>query len=404
MTVHQPRSAAAAAGRHRLAVPACLVAVLTSMLGAMASDASATDWSTVQLAWRNDPRPASDAPLPVDAEAPSRASRRLQRRTLRRGIVELDPPAARVDAMIPAALPIRATPAVENAIESSFPLAESSGAAVGPPLIAHRDQAYGDPVDPRQRFDLFLPDGCTGAGLPLVIWIHGPDWKSGSKDDCPIIWLTDDGYAVASIGYRSSDTAVFPAQLDDCLAAVAAITAEASTWGIDATRICLAGSGAGGHLAALVAYTQPAGGPTHPNSTEEVDATAVAAVAMIDAPTHLPSLGGQHDRPGSPASRLVGGPLPEFREVAQRASPLAHVTADDPPTLIVHGGREATIAAEQSERLDAALTASGVDSTLVLIDAAISATTPTRGTPAAVALVEFLDRTIGAGVTRHDPD
>lgn len=403
MTVHQPRSAAATAGRHRLDVPACLVAVLTAMLSAMASAASGTDWSTVQLAWRNDPRPASDAPLPVDAAAPSRASRRLQRRTMRRGIVELDPPAARVEAVIPASLPIRATPAVETAIPPAFPLAESSVASVGPPVIAHRDQAYGDD-DPRQRFDLFLPDGCTGAGLPLVIWIHGPDWKSGSKDDCPIIWLADDGYAVASIGYRSSDTAVFPAQLDDCLAAVAAITAEASTWGIDPTRICLAGAGAGGHLAALVAYTPPAAGPSQPNSTEEGDTTAVAAVAMIDAPTHLPSLGGQHDRPGSPASRLVGGPLPEFREVAQRASPLAHVTADDPPTLIVSGGREATVAAEQSARLDAALTASGIDSTLVLLDAAISAATPTRSTPAAIALVEFLDRTIGAGVTRPDPD
>jgi acetyl esterase/lipase len=378
------------------------VAVLTAMLGAMASDASATDWSTVQLAWRNDPRPASDAPLPVDAEAPSRASRRLQRRTLRRGIVELDPPAARVDAMIPAALPIRATPAVENAIESSFPLAESSGAAVGPPLIAHRDQAYGDPVDPRQRFDLFLPDGCTGAGLPLVIWIHGPDWKSGSKDDCPIIWLTDDGYAVASIGYRSSDTAVFPAQLDDCLAAVAAITAEASTWGIDATRICLAGSGAGGHLAALVAYTQPAGGPTHPNSTEEVDATAVAAVAMIDAPTHLPSLGGSHDRAGSPASRLVGGPLPEFREAAQRASPLLHVSAQAPPALIVHGGRGDGTALDQGDRLDAALRAAGIESGLVILDAAASDLTPRRGSPAAGALVEFLDRTVGTAAGRHE--
>ena len=403
MTVHQSRSAAAATGRHRFTVPGYLVAVLTAMLGAMASDASGTNWSTIQLAWRNDPRPASDAPLPVDAETPSRGSRRLQRRTLRRGGVEPNLPAARIDAVMPTALPIRATPAVENAIESSFPTAESGVAAGRPPLIAHRDQAYGDD-DPRQRFDLFLPDGCTGPGLPLVIWIHGPDWKSGSKQDCPVIWLADDGYAVASIGYRSSDTAVFPAQLDDCLAAVAAITAEASTWGIDPTRICLAGAGAGGHLAALVAYTQPAAGPSGQNPTEEVDATAITAVAMIDAPTHLPSLGGQHDRPGSPASRLVGGPLPEFREVAQRASPLAHVTADDPPTLIVHGGHDATVAAEQSIRLDAALTASGVDSTLVLFDTAISAATPTRGTPAAVALVEFLDRTIGAGVTRPDSD
>ena len=71
--------------------------------------------------------------------------------------------------------------------------------------------------------------------------------------------LTERGYAVASIGYRLSDTAVFPAQLDDCRAAIVEIERNADVWGIDRDRVAVVGSGAGGHLAALVGLTsQPA--------------------------------------------------------------------------------------------------------------------------------------------------
>jgi acetyl esterase/lipase len=352
----------------------------------------ATDWSGVQLAWRNDPRPAADAPLPVDPSASRRTTRRALRRSLRRG--ELEPTAGRPDA------------AVNDAEVSVPPLAEAAPEPVSiepaatPRTIVHRDQPYGD--QPGQRFDLHLPDGCSGGRLPLVVWIHGPDWRTGSKVDCPVTWLVEQGFAVASIDYRPSDAAVFPAQLDDCRAAVGAICAEATTWGIDPSRICVAGIGGGGHLAALVAFAPADQGPIREASTDDATmaADAVAAAAVFDAPSHLPSLGAAHDRAGSAASRLVGGPLPEFREAAQKASPLVHVTPDDPPTLIVHGSRGDSVSAEQGVRLDAALHASGVDSALVVLDAAAGGLVPARGTPAGGALVEFLDRTLGSGTAR----
>ena len=128
----------------------------------------------------------------------------------------------------------------------------------------------------------------------------------------------------------------------------------------------------------------------------------VAAVAIFDAPTHLPSLGAAHDRAGSAESRLVGGPLPEFREAAQKASPLVHVSADDPPTLIVQGSRGDGVALEQGERLDAALRAVGVDSALVVLDAKAAALAPRHGTAAGGTLVEFLDRTLGPAAARID--
>jgi acetyl esterase/lipase len=347
------------------------------------------DWSQVQLA-QNDPRAVSDAPLPVDPVPTRRLSRRAQRRNLRRGIPEpVAPPSDRAGA------PMASEPAFGDRIDRGPPADVPAVRA-----IVHRDQPSIDGGHPRQRFDIRLPEGCTGAGLPLVIWIHGPDWRTGSKAECPVAWLVDRGYAVASVGYRTSDIAVFPAQLDDCRAAVTRLVAEAEVWGIDPARVCVAGSGAGGHLAALVGYVAHDTGPIRAASTDTGahDASVPAAVVVIDAPVHLTTLGPAADRAGSAASRLVGGPLPEFREAAQHASPLVHVSADDPPTLIVHGGRGSAVPADQATRLDRALETAGVERTLVIIEDA--AATPAPGSRTGDALERFLERAIGPGATR----
>ena len=266
--------------------------------------------------------------------------------------------------------------------------------AGGPPKpIAHRDQPVGANADGRQRFDLFLPAGCSGGGMPLVVWIHGDSWRDGSKADCPILWLAEEGYAVASIGYRLSDTATFPAQLDDCRAAIDEIARNAEVWGIDPERIAVVGTGGGGHLAALVglAPAAPAG-------------RRVAAICAVAAPAHLTTLGPEHDRPSSAASLLVGGPLQEFREAAQQASPLTHVSADDPPCLVIHGSDDRLVPADQAIRLDASLEAAGVDSSLVLLEGIGHAPAIDKGSRSGGALQEFLDRTLGPGLAARSAD
>lgn len=272
---------------------------------------------------------------------------------------------------------------VESTLESPF----APPAAVAPQgeILVHRDQPSLPTADARQRFDMFLPAGCAGGGMPLVVWIHGDTWRDGSRADCPVRWLADEGYAVASIGYRLTDSATFPAQLDDCRAALEEIRRTAEVWGIDRDRIAVVGSGAGGHLAALVGLSGPG-------------EARVAAVCAVAAPTHLTSLGPDHDRPSSPASLLVGGPLAEFREAAQRASPLSYVSGDDPPCLVIHGDRDETIPTAQSVSLDAALRAAGVDSTLVVLERTGHRPSLDRAAPAGRALLEFLDRTLGPGI------
>ena len=234
--------------------------------------------------------------------------------------------------------------------------------------------------------------------MPLVVWITGDDWQGGPRVNCPIAWLAEKGYAVASISYRPSDAAVFPAQLQDCRAALATLLRDAEIWGIDRSRVCMAGAGAGGHLATLVGFSRaesPGDSDTQPPAT-------VAAVCGVAAPSLLTALGGPNDRASSAASRLVGGPLPELREAALAASPLTHVSTDDPATLLVHGTHDPVVPADQAVRLDRALAAAGVDHTLVMLDA--GHTIPLgEETLAAAELLRFLDRVLGAGRRQEPP-
>lgn len=377
----------------------CLAAAVVAAAGGTRAAAppesgtSRRDWSGVQLAWRDDPRPAAD--LPAGVTSPERRpSRRALRRAGRRGWMPEQPPSAAPAAARPAAVPRPVGPPpqpipVETTLSSPFTRSPADADAV-----VHRDQPYGSAGHPRHRFDIHLPAACSGGGMPLVIWIHGDDWATGSKLDCPVRWLVDDGYAVASIGYRTSDVAVFPGPLDDCRAAVATILRDAELWGIDPQRVCVAGTAAGGHLAALVAFTADAEGG-------DGAAPQVAAVCAVAAPSQLTALGPADDRAASPASRLVGGPLPDLREAALRASPLVHVSPDDPPTLLVHGSADDRVPVEQAVRLDAALDAAGVDSTAVILDAGRTIALD-EASPAGRELLHFLDRVLGPGPTSYD--
>src|SRR5205085_165270 len=103
----------------------------------------------------------------------------------------------------------------------------------------------------RNRLDLYLPEKAQGR-LPVVVWIHGGAWRAGSKDHCPAVPLTAKGFAVASINYRFSQHAVFPAQIEDCKAAIRWLRANADKYHLDPDHIGAWGASAGGHLVALL--------------------------------------------------------------------------------------------------------------------------------------------------------
>lgn len=218
--------------------------------------------------------------------------------------------------------------------------------------------------------DVYRP-GKSDEPFPLVIWIHGGGWHSGSRTPCPAAWLVQHGYAVASIDYRLSREATFPAQIVDCKAAIRWLRAHAAEHGIDPDRVGVWGASAGGHLAALLGTAGDV--PLFDSPENPEHSSRVQAVCDFFGPTYL-VLSGTRDEMGrvgmESVTRLLGGPAGNLYEKAALASPATFVTPDDPPFLIVHGSRDPVVPLAQSRLLFDALQNAGVDATLHVVEGA----------------------------------
>ncbi|MEP7188738.1 MAG: alpha/beta hydrolase [Roseiflexaceae bacterium] len=234
-------------------------------------------------------------------------------------------------------------------------------------MTVHRDLAYVANGHARQNLDLYLPS--DGQQLPLIIWVHGGAFRMGSKeglefDAVPLEYLAL-GYAVASINYRLSQHALFPAQIEDCKAAVRWLRAHAEQFKLDANRFGVWGPSAGGHLAAMLGTT---GAVTAFEVGEHLNVSSrVQAVVDYFGPTDFlqmddqrPPDGMLHNPPDSPESQLIGGAIQEHKQRVAQANPITYVTNDAPPFLIVHGDRDPLVPYQQSALLDAALRQAGV--------------------------------------------
>lgn len=222
-----------------------------------------------------------------------------------------------------------------------------------------RDLVYATVGETQLKLDLHRPARATGKD-PLVVWIHGGGWRRGSKANCRLAWLSEHGYAVASIQYRLSGEATWPAQIHDCKAAIRWLRANSKRLGVDATRIGVGGSSAGGHLAALLGTSGDVatlegtvGGNTEYSSR-------VHAVYDLFGPADFSTMGAG----GGAVGQLFGGAPSEKPDSARAASPVTHVTREDPPFLIAHGGRDRLVPVAQSQGLHARLGQVGVQSTL----------------------------------------
>lgn len=242
--------------------------------------------------------------------------------------------------------------------------------------VVYKDLEYDRVGEKSLLLDLYYPKSVDGSVIekpvPVVVWIHGGGWINGSKDRCPATWLTEHGFAVASINYRLTDEAQWPAQIDDCRAAVGWLRHNAVEYQIDAGHIAVWGGSAGGHLAALLGTLDaPAG---------ETLSTRVQAVCDWYGPTDLltmpPNVLGngvsgngrtQADIANSNGAKLLGQTVRNVPELAKQASAIYHVSSDDPPFLIMHGENDPAVPIDQSRRLHEKLQAAKVDSTFHIV-------------------------------------
>ncbi|HMB02357.1 MAG TPA: alpha/beta hydrolase [Isosphaeraceae bacterium] len=229
-----------------------------------------------------------------------------------------------------------------------------------PGIQVSSNLVYHEAGDPVPRLDLYAPRAPEpGAGRPAIIAIHGGGWRGGSKDDYgrSLMRLAEHGYVVAAIDYRLSRPGApsWPANFEDVREAVRWLRRHAKQYGVDPGRIAALGASAGGHLAALLG--------TCPD-----DAARVQAVIDFYGPTDLRALYASRKRTTTSLTLLLGGRPDECPARYESASPIHHVSADDPPMLLIHGGDDALVPLGQSRALADALARAGVPHRLIVIE------------------------------------
>lgn len=231
----------------------------------------------------------------------------------------------------------------------------------------HYAQVNGRPL----LLDLYVPR-FTSKPVPVIVFIHGGAWISGSKSSCPIVNMAGKGYGVVSIDYRLTDTAIFPAQIHDCKGAIRWVRAHADEYGFDPDRVGVWGNSAGGHLVALLGTSGDAKELEGDVGGNLEFSSRVQAVADFCGPTsfRLEDLEGlegvKKGKTPEPLVQLLGGTLQEKTDLARLASPTSFVSPDDPPFFIAHGQQDATVPVQQARILAADLKKAGVEASLFI--------------------------------------
>lgn len=235
-----------------------------------------------------------------------------------------------------------------------------------------RDLDYVGAGNKRQMLDLYLPEAKTTKPRPLVVYIHGGGWENGSKDQVDVLCnlIKDRNYAGASINYRLTNEAVWPAQIHDCKAAIRALRAHAPENQIDPEKIAVFGISAGGHLVSMLGVTggvKELEGDLGPNLSQS---SRVTCVLDFCGPSNFLTFGGEGsiinvDDPKTGLSKLIGGTVKEKPEIARNASPVNYITSDDAPFLIIHGEKDSIVRYAQATEFDAALEKVRIPATLI---------------------------------------
>lgn len=238
---------------------------------------------------------------------------------------------------------------------------EKGGGEDPVPASTALNVSYGS--DPQQKMDIYLPAGRTTASTKVMILIHGGAWAQGDKADfnayVDTLQRRLPGYAIFNINYRlaTGSTAFFPAQENDVKAAIEWIYSKRAEYRISANFVLL-GASAGGHLACLQAYKYSS-------------PVKIRAVVDFFGPTQLTDMYNNPPNPLIPVilAQVTGGTPATHATLYQQSSPMSFVSAQSPPTIILHGGTDIVVAPSQSVMLNNQLQAAGVASQYVFYPA-----------------------------------
>jgi acetyl esterase/lipase len=220
--------------------------------------------------------------------------------------------------------------------------------------VYHQNIPYANDTLKKHLLDIYLPPNTTG-NIPLIIWVHGGAWMANDKyADMGYMKKTlhsilEKGYALASIDYRHSTTAIFPAQILDCNQAVQFLYDHASHYKLDKNKFVVMGFSAGGHLASLLALSNnnhvAAFYPAQKKPT-----FVIKAVIDFYGPSNFLLFFGnaKPEATDNPISKLLGASPLLRPDLSNLASPVTYVDRDDPPFFIVHGEKDQDVPTAQS--------------------------------------------------------
>ncbi len=246
-----------------------------------------------------------------------------------------------------------------------------------PPDLEYKPDVVFATVDGRDlHMDLVYPKQPLVTPMPVVMWVHGGAWRAGTyKNPAQLVGLARLGYFCASIEYRLTQVAIFPAQIHDCKGALRYLRAHAQEYGLNPNKIGVSGGSAGGHLVALLGTSGGVAALEGDVGGNLDQSSAVQCVVDLFGPSDITTM--IEDRGAcilvdeatglTPEEALIGGKTEEHLEAARAASPVTYIDKDDPPFLIAHGEDDKTVPIVQSEKLAQRLTEAGVECTFVRV-------------------------------------
>jgi acetyl esterase/lipase len=233
----------------------------------------------------------------------------------------------------------------------------------------------------KHLLDIYFP-AKKKLSYPIIVWIHGGAWMKNDKH-ADMSYMTntlklflDKGYAVASIDYRYSTTAPFPAQIQDCNQAIEFLFENGAQYGINGDQICLIGFSAGAHLASLIGLSNNVDLKLKKDTRDfyhnrKEPQFKINLVLDFYGNEDLTTAKG-HDStdPNEPITLLLGGTVAAKPDMAKKASPINYIDKKDPPFLIVQGEKDESVNPDQSVLLSQRLTKAGVKNQLIIVPGA----------------------------------
>ena len=279
----------------------------------------------------------------------------------------LDPATVREQATLPPGYTVFSVEAAERSVRKNYPFIKRLSTDLPEKVTAQPGLIYARYGARAMELDLFSPQG--RGPFPAVILVHGGAWITGNhKMENPFAMeLARRGYVAATIEYRLSNEAKYPAQIHDLKASVRWLRANAKRYRIDPHRIAAVGASAGGHLVALLGATNGIS-KFEGHGGNQKFSSLVQSVVDIDGTATFIDPGNIEKEIKGPLdtnTRLIGASFKEKPEVWREASPITHVYKKSAPVLFINSSGNRPF--QQREEMSAKLKALGIVSEIVVI-------------------------------------